>query len=284
MRFCSGLVLAVGVVGCADDDPSYDAGLIELASELRVTVEVLGTPDPPTPRRIRVLLDPGPSATLDQDHLCPVIEAYATLNGFALEQTQKGEYFSSSGGGGILSGYSGCYPITFERALPEELPPELLEEPARVLLLDATGLVRIDVRGLFHPVRATFVSPPDGVLKPGSVVTLGIEPSTEMLPPRLSGYYTAEVPGDSFGLGSIDIHETGIAFRVLENAVPSSGTLEITGDRAGAFRGIVDVCQGAAVCAAERSICAFGASCSTGVAYGDGFDSLILPASVARED
>src|SRR3954471_12913542 len=97
-----GLLLAGVLLGCADDDPSYDARLADLAAELVVSVDVLGTPEPATPRRLVVVLDPGPSATIDPDNLCPVIEAEASVNGLALVQTGKGEYFSS-GGGGILS-------------------------------------------------------------------------------------------------------------------------------------------------------------------------------------
>ena len=268
--------------GCADADPSYDARLADLAPELSVSVDVLGTRDPATPRRVSVLLGPGPSATIDQDHLCPVIEARASLNGLALDQTQKGEYFFSSGSG-FLSSSAGCYPIVFERELPEELPAELLEEPARLEVRDESRLVLVEARGLFIPARANFLEPADGVMSPGALVSLSIEPSPKVLPPRLNGYYRAEVPGDSFGLGPIDITDTGITFRVSERAVPSSGRLELEGDQ-GPFRGIVDVCQGAAHCAAARSICSESFRCTTGVAYGDGFDSLVLPASVTVED
>lgn len=118
---------------------------------------------------------------------------------------------------------------------------------------------------------------------PGATVSLSVEPSPEMLPWRLSGYYTAEVPGDSFGLGSIEISDTGISFRVFERAVASSGTLKFVSDD-GPFRGIVDRCEGAAQCSAKRSICSDLTSCMSGVAYGGGFDSLVLPASVAVEN
>jgi len=277
-----GLLLSGLLAGCAEHDPSYDAQLSDLASELVVSIDVLGTRDPATPRRMVVLLDPGPSATLDTEHLCPVIEAQASVNGLTLTQTQKGEYFSS-GGGGLLSGYSGCYPIAFERELPAELPPELLEEPVRLKVHDGSGVVLVEARGLFVPLRASFASPTDGVMTPGATVSLSVEPSPEMLPWRLSGYYSAEVPGDSFGLGSIEISDTGISFRVFERAVASSGTLRFVSDD-GPFRGIVDRCEGAAQCSAKRSICSDLTSCMSGVAYGGGFDNLVLPASVAVEN
>ncbi|HYQ02339.1 MAG TPA: hypothetical protein VER96_26885 [Polyangiaceae bacterium] len=272
-RAFSALLLATLLAGCKDDDPSYDGRLSDLASELVVSVEVIGTPNPATPRRILVTLDPGPSATRDQDNLCAVVEAQASVNGLALEQTQKGDYFYT--GGGILSGYSGCYPITFERALPEELPPELLEELTRVQVRDESGVVLVEARGLFQSVRATFVEPADGVMTPGDLVSLAVEPSPEMLPWRLSGYYRADVPGDSFGLGEIEINETGIQFHVFERAVASSGAIKFSSDSGGPFRGIVDTCQGAARCSAART---------SGVTYSDGFDSLVLPASVAAEN
>ncbi len=280
-RAFSSLLLASLLFGCADNDPSYDARLADLASELVVSVDVLGTPNPATPRRVVVVLDPGPSATRDPDHLCPVIEAQASLNGLALNQTGKGEYFNSGGG---LFGYSGCNPIAFERELPQELPPELLAEPSRVQVSDGSGVVVIEARGLFHPVRAAFVSPSDGVMTPGALVSLSIEPSAAMLPWRLSGYYTADVPSNSFGLSDIEISDTGVAFQVFEHAVPSSGSLELWSDSGGPFRGIVDLCQGAVQCTAARSVCADSSSCVSGVAYGDGFDSLVLPASVAVEN
>jgi hypothetical protein len=249
-----------------------------------VYVEVLGTPDPPTPRRIRVTLEPGPSATIDQENLCAVIEANASVNGVPLEQVQTGEYFHSSGGGGILSGYSGCEPILFERALPDELPAVLLEEPVWVEIHDGAGVVSIEARGLFHPPTAHFSTPADGVMHPGATVELVVEPTPAMLPTRLTGYYTADVPGDSFGLGMIKITETGLAFGVTERAVPSSGTLEITGDRSGPFHAVISRCDGAAACWATRSVCYDSINCRTGVAYGGGFDSLILPASVVAKN
>lgn len=279
----AGVALALWSAGCADDDPSYDATLADIAGELRVEVVVLGTPNPATPRRIQVFLDPGPSATLDQERLCPLIEANASVNGVALEQTGYGEYFSSSGGGGVFSGYSGCKPISFERALPDELPPALLEEPARVQIRDSAGRVNLEARGLFNPPTARFSVPEDGVMRPGGTVELVVEPTPAMLPTRLSGYYTAEIPGDSFGLGNVTVTETGVRFEVTERAVPSTGTLEIEGKSA-PFRALVDVCQGAETCITVRSICASSNDCRTGVAYGGGFDSLILPASVASEE
>ena len=279
----AGFALALLSAGCTDDGPSYDATLSDIAGELRVSVEVLGTRDPATPRRIQIFLQPGPSATIDQERLCPLIEANASVNGLALKQTEKGEYFSSSGGGGILSGSAGCRPISFDLALPEELPPALLEEPARVQLRDSVGAVNIEARGLFHPPTARFSEPADGMMHPGDTVELLVEPSVAMLPPRLSGYYTAEVPGDSFGLGEIEITETGVVFGVIESAVPSRGTVKLTGDRSGPFRAIIDKCEGAASCSAARSICYDSYDCRTGVAYGGGFDSLILPASVVAE-
>jgi hypothetical protein len=282
-------VLAIACAGCADDGPSYDGpsydgNLGELAAELRVYVEVLGTPDPPTPRRIRVALEPGPSATIDQDNLCAVIEANASVNGVPLEQVQTGEYFHSSGGGGILSGYSGCEPILFERALPDELPPALLEEPVWVHIHDGAGVVSIEARGLFHPPTAHFSTPADGVMHPGDTVELVVEPSPAMLPTRLTGYYTAEVPGDSFGLSRIETSETGIFFNVTERAVSSRGSLEITGEHSAPFRALIDRCDGAVACSAIRTVCSSSHSCPTGIAYGGGFDSLILPASVVAEN
>ena len=278
-RAVSGLLLVSLLVGCSDDGPSYDGRLADLASELVVSIDVLGTRDPATPRRMVVVLDPGPSATIDQDRLCPVIEAQASVNGLALDQTNKGDYFHLSGSSGF--GYSGCNLIAFERELPEELPSELLEERTRVQVRDESGVVLVEVRGLFHPPRASFVSPADGVMTPGALVSLSIEPSTEILPWRLSGYYRAEVPRDSFGLESIDVSEASVSFRVVERAVASSGSIELSSDSGGPFWGIVDVCQGAAQCSAARSLCFNGSRCTSGVAYDDGFDSLVLAASVS---
>jgi hypothetical protein len=277
------VAFAITCAGCADDGPSYDATLADIAHELRVHVEVLGTRDPPAARRIRVDLVPGPSATIDQENLCAVIEANASVNGVPLEQVQTGEYFHSSGGGGILSGYSGCKPILFERALPDELPAALLEEPVWVQIHDSAGVVSIEARGLFHPPTAHFSTPADGVMHPGDTVELAVEPSPAMLPTRLTGYYTAEVPGNSFGLGMIEISETGVVFSIPERAVSSSGSLEITGDRSSPFRALIDRCDGAAECSAIRTVCSDSTLCSTGIAYGGGFDSLILPASVVAE-
>jgi len=277
-RTFSGLLLVYLLVGCSDDGPSYDGRLADLASDLDVSVDVLGTRDPATPRRVVVVLDPGPSASIDKDNMCPVIEAQASVNGLALGQTNKGGYFFHGGSG---FGYSGCNPIEFERELPEELPPELLEEPTRVQVRDESGVVRVEVGGLFHPPRASFVSPVDGVMTPGTIVSLSIEPSTEVLPRPLSGHYTAEVPRDSFGLGSFEISHTGVAFRVSERAVSSSGSLELSSESGGPFRAIVGVCQGAAQCSAARWLCFGGSPCTK--SYG-GFDSLVLPASVAVEN
>ena len=59
------------------------------------------------------------------------------------------------------------------------------------------------------------------------------------------------------------------------------GGIELTSDSGGPFWGIVDVCQGAAQCSAARSLCFNGSRCTSGVAYDDGFDSLVLAASVS---
>src|SRR5262245_25951668 len=86
------LALALSVPGGCDAEPEYEADLDELAAELDVTVDVLGTPDPPLPRRIQILLEPGPNATRSLDELCPMVHASATVNGFAIPQLHAGEY------------------------------------------------------------------------------------------------------------------------------------------------------------------------------------------------
>jgi hypothetical protein len=270
------------MIAC-DDDPSYEANLRDFAEGLRVVVDVLGTPDPPTVRRLRVLLDPGPGATIDQDSLCPVIHAKATVNGTPLQQTGFGEYFFS-GGGSILSGSSGCEPITFELDLAAQADSHTLwEEPTRIDVTDGSGAIHFEGRAVLVAPRISFAASEDALMIPGSTVQLRVEPDVLVLPRQLEGYYrAAEEPGRSFGLGQITKTAEGIAFFVLATAAPSSGAIEIQGDGSGnAFRGLVDRCEGAAFCRAERSVCAFDSSCSTGIAYGSGFDRFVLPASVA---
>lgn len=279
----AGCFLCVAVTGPiasgCEDDPSYDAELSKLASELRVSVNVLGTRDPPTPKRLRVDLEPGPSATLDQDSLCPVVHATATVNGIPLEQTQFGEYFHSSGQG-FLSGSSGCEPIAFERELNQDLLSGF-SEPTRIEVSDHSGSVRVEGRAFLRAAEAHFAAPEDSALLPGAQVELLIEPGVAVLPRDLSGYYRAEVPSDSFGLDPVTRTATGVAFKVLDSARPSSGLIRIGGKGHGdPFRGIVDVCQGALSCRVERGAC-WDQRCTTGIAYGPGFDELVLPASVS---
>lgn len=265
--------------GCKDEDPSYDAELSKLASELHVSVHVLGTSDPPTPRRVRVDLEPGPSATIDQDSLCPVVHATATINGVELEQTQFGDYFRTSGQG-ALSGRSGCEPIAFERELEQDLLGGF-SEPTRIEVLDHSGGVRVEGHAFLRAAEAHFAVPEDSILLPGARVELRVEPGVEVLPRALSGYYRAEVASDSFGLDPVTPTATGVAFEVLDSARPSSGLIQIGGAGYGdPFLGIVDVCEGALSCRVERGAC-WDQRCTTGIAYGPGFDELVLPASVS---
>jgi hypothetical protein len=258
------------LVACDGSDPSYDTSLRILAAELRVNAEVLGTSDPPTARRLRIILEPGPRATLDQEHLCPIVHATATVNGVRLEQTSGGEHFPG-----------GCDPILYELELTDELLADLQQEPTHIEVRDSSGAVEIDARALLSPPIASFLTPASAQLRPGEEVELSIEPSPEALPYALMGDYTADDPPRSFGLGQIVPTEQGLSFTVLDSAMPSNGVIRIEGAGFGnPFRGIVDRCDGAETCILKRVSCDAIHDCRSSYAYGPGFDKLELAASV----
>ena len=265
------LLTVLKTIACAGPiDGSYPATLAQLSSNLTVSVEVLGTSKPATERRVRVILQPGPSSSKDVDHQCPVIEAKASINGAELGESSNGEYFSA--------GYSGCRPILFERALPDGPTPDLLQEPCVVEVTDGSGSIHVQGHGLFHAPSASFLTPSDGAMVLGSTAGLQVQPSAEVLPG--AGLQVSYVPDQAeagFECDQVTITDAGLSFDVPATTMPSSGKLTVIA-RIAPFKGIVDRCEGAQTCTLTRAAC--DVDCTAGVADGGGFDEFDLDASV----
>jgi len=256
--------------GCGSPDPNFDVTLGEIRSELTIHVRVLGTRDPVQPRRLMVELDPGVSAGLRHEALCPIPRASATVNGLPLGLGNDGEWTGSQ-----------CGDIWYERELETELPSELNQSSNRVELRDDSGEAIVEGDNFINAPTASIVSPEGGRMLPGQRVEFHISPDSVQLPLEIDIYYHADTPSLSFGMEFIEATGTGFAAKAAESAQPSSGRITIEGQGFGnPFRMTPSRCEGAKQCSIERGLCGEAMQCRHGIAYGPGFDVLEVPASV----
>ena len=275
---CLGMVLLISSACDGTNDPSRSVELAEIAESLSIEALVLGTPDPATVHGLQVTLTSS-SRDADGELICPVVDANATINGLAVEQTEHGG--ATSGRSSTLAVGGGCKPIQFTAALEDD---EELEDDETVLVIeDASARVQLRASNIFAAPRAELAG---GELIAGSTAELAILPGPEALPIELQLAFSGDSTEQSFSYrlagqndSELELTEDGLRFEVPD-VEAGPGRLVITGiGHVDAFRGKVTLCMGAASCSVMRAACAT-ASCSSAASVPTGFDEIALDAVV----